>query len=203
MTGALDQDERDALLDIARSAIAERLGLPTSPATDLEAHPRLSAPGACFVSLHRDGRLLGCIGSMEPRRALAADVAANALAAAFADPRLPAVTAEDCRSMTVEISVLGPLDPLPAQSAQELGSTVVPGTDGVLISGPGHRGTFLPSVWASLPRREDFLRQLWRKAGLRPFDWPAGLVAFRYRTEQFGGRFATEDSAASPPPIRP
>ena len=71
-----------------------------------------AGPGAAFVTLHRNGQLLGCIGSMEPRRSLAADVATHAFDAAFRDPRLPAVTADDWDHMDVEISVLGPLSVL-------------------------------------------------------------------------------------------
>ena len=205
MTAELTSAERDALLDIARSAIAGRLGIDAPqarPDVPIEG-TQLDEPGACFVTLQREGRLLGCIGSMEPRRSLAADVAANAVAAAFADPRLPPITAADCPAMAIEISVLGPLEPLGVRSARELSEVLVPGRDGVLVSSPDHRGTFLPSVWVSLPRRDQFLRQLWRKAGLRPFEWPPDLAAYRYRTEQFGGAFAAADAVSPPNPQPP
>jgi hypothetical protein len=42
-------------------------------------------------------------------------------------------------------------------------------------------------VWHSLPRPEDFLDALWRKAGLRPGQWPAGLAVHRYEVEEFAG----------------
>ena len=47
------------LLTIARSGIAERLGLRTQPGV---AHAALAQPGATFVTLKRAGELRGCMG---------------------------------------------------------------------------------------------------------------------------------------------
>ncbi len=54
--------------------------------------PELCELGATFVTLERNDRLLGCVGTLRAHRPLAIDVAEHALAAAFDDPRLPAVT---------------------------------------------------------------------------------------------------------------
>jgi len=67
------------LLSIARAAIEARL---FGTAKTVEA-PWLAQAGATFVTLMRDGRLRGCIGSLEAQRALGTDVAENALGAAF------------------------------------------------------------------------------------------------------------------------
>src|SRR5256884_1025297 len=70
----------ETLLSIARGSIANQLsGEPTLQF----AAPWLRQAGATFVTLVKDGELRGCIGSLQPARALAADVADNALAAAF------------------------------------------------------------------------------------------------------------------------
>lgn len=185
MSDELQATDQRQLLDIALGAIAARLtGLRTpSPATS--ASPALGRPGASFVTLERGTRLLGCIGTLEPRRPLAADVAANAVAAAFHDPRLPALTDADFEVCSLEVSVLGPTEPLAVASIDELRATLVPGVDGLLVESARHRGTFLPSVWRSLPEPEEFLAQLWRKAGLRAGHWPDDLRAHRYRTHEF------------------
>lgn len=185
---ALDEPERRLLLDAAEDAIGARLrGLP-APALPHEAEvsSALREPRASFVTLRRGGRLLGCIGSLEPHQPLIEDVAANAVAAAFRDPRLPAVTTDDFEHMEIKISVLGDLAPLPARSPDELRRRVVAGVDGLVISSIQGRGTFLPSVWEQLPETEDFLAALWQKAGLRPGSWPRDLVVQRYRTAEFG-----------------
>ena len=145
-----------------------------------------TGPGAAFVTLRRDGRLLGCIGSMEPSRPLADDVAAHAFDAAFRDPRLPAVTLDDWEHMDVEISVLGPLEVLDVHDRAGLIAALRPGTDGVLLTSREGRGTFLPSVWHQVRSPEEFLDMLWRKAGLRAGRWPSDLVVERYQVEEFG-----------------
>jgi hypothetical protein len=149
--------------------------------------PGLAGPGATFVTLTRDGTLLGCIGSLAAVQPLGVDVARNAAAAAFDDPRLPAVTTSDLEAMHVHVSVLGPLEPVPVDGWDGLLAAVRPGVDGLLLQAPGHRATLLPSVWRSLPEVQPFVAALWFKAGLRPGAWPDGLSVQRYATEEFGG----------------
>ena len=145
-----------------------------------------AAPGAAFVTLRRDGRLLGCIGSLEPVRPLADDVAAHAYDAAFRDPRLPAVTLDDWSHMDVEVSVLGPLERIDVHDRGELADALRPGIDGVLLTSKEGRGTFLPSVWGQVGSPHRFLDELWRKAGLRRRRWPDDLVVERYQVDEFG-----------------
>ncbi len=161
-------------------------GAPTGTGTPTGAEHALDAPGASFVTLRDGDRLLGCIGSLEPRRALLADVVDNALGAAFRDPRLPPLTAAEFARMRVHISVLTPAVPLPATSLEDLRARLRPGTDGLVVSSGRHRATFLPSVWEQLPDPDEFLAHLWRKAGLRPDAWPAGIMIERYATFEFG-----------------
>jgi AmmeMemoRadiSam system protein A len=123
---------------------------------------------------------------LEPSRPLADDVAANAAGAAFGDPRLPPVTWSDYEVMTVKVSVLGPLTPVPVRSADELHRTVRPHRDGLLITDGRRRATFLPSVWDQVPERDAFVRMLFEKAGLRPGRWTSDLEVFRYETVEFG-----------------
>jgi AMMECR1 domain-containing protein len=76
---------------------------------------------------------------------------------------------------------------VPVAGWDGLRRAVRPGLDGLLVQAAYHRATLLPSVWHSLPRPEDFLDALWRKAGLRPGQWPAGLAVHRYEVEEFAG----------------
>lgn len=185
--GGLDDRVRRRLLDVALAAVGEELttGRPwTVPPAGGE-DTVLDRPGASFVTLERDGRLLGCIGSVEPRRSLVADVAANARGAAFDDPRLPAVTAADWPTMAVKVSVLSPLEPMPAESARVVAGWLRPGVDGILLTAGRSRATFLPSVWEKLPDVESFLGRLLWKAGLSMSTWPADARVWRYQTEEF------------------
>jgi len=159
----------------------------------------LAAPGACFVTLTGRGQLLGCIGSLEPRRPLGEDIAAQAFAAAFRDPRMPALTDHDLPELHVEVSVLGPLEPLEVAGRAQLAEVLRPGIDGLLIESGWHRATFLPAVWRSVSGTPEFLDLLWRKAGMRPRDWPRDLTVHTYCTDEFGAFYSPRPSEPDPP----
>jgi AmmeMemoRadiSam system protein A len=185
-TGPLDETTRRWLLGLARSTVRLALDgaglvLPDPSGTPVDA----AVPGAAFVTLRRDGDLLGCIGSIEAVRPLAEDVALHAYDAAFRDPRLPPVTDDDWHHMTTEISVLGPLEPVHVDGPDELARVIRPEVDGLLVSSTEGRGTFLPSVWHQVRDADEFLELLWRKAGLRAGRWPQDLVVERYQVDEF------------------
>ncbi|AKT51861.1 AmmeMemoRadiSam system protein A [Arsenicicoccus sp. oral taxon 190] len=164
----LPADAETVLLPLARSAIERAVGLDAPVATDLPRWCR--EDGASFVTLHLDGRLRGCIGSLSAYRPLAADVSRNARAAALDDPRFAPVTAQEAPDLHLEVSVLSSPEPLPAGSEAEVAALLRPGVDGVVLEGRGRRGTYLPQVWAQIPEPAAFLRHLKAKAGL-PADW--------------------------------
>ena len=155
-------------------------------ANDARPEAWLEESRATFVSLHhRNGELRGCIGSLEPRRPLAEDVANNARAAAFHDPRFAPVERHELPELVFEVSVLGRLEPLPARDRDSVVAALRPGVDGLLLVSGMRRATFLPQVWSSVPTPEAFLAALERKAGLPGGDWPAGTRCWRYRVEEF------------------
>lgn len=184
----LGADERGILLDLARRAIRAGLDVPWLE-IDLERLPAaLRAPGASFVTLtERGGGLRGCMGRLEATRPLAEDVAGNARAAAFFDPRFPPVEAEELDDLEVEVSVLSAAVPLAVASERELLAALQPGIDGLIVEAAGHRATFLPSVWATLPDPREFVAQLRRKAGLGAAGFEPGQRYSRYTAEKFGG----------------
>jgi AmmeMemoRadiSam system protein A len=195
-TGApLSDATRAWLVALARSTVRAALADGDLHLPDPhDVPPDAAAPGAAFVTLRRDGRLLGCIGSLEPVRSLADDVAAHAYDAAFRDPRLPAVTLDDWTHMDVEVSVLGPLQRVDVHDRDELAAALRPGIDGVLLTSREGRGTFLPSVWGQIGSTDRFLDELWRKAGLHRRRWPDDLVVERYQVDEFGDGFAGSGS---------
>jgi hypothetical protein len=176
--------DRDARLlpGIARAAIAGILGL---PAAEQALPDSLLEHGASFVTLHMDGRLRGCIGSLVPRRPLAEDVRDNALSAAFRDFRFQPLTAPEFGDIDISVSVLGAAEPLPVADEADALRQLVPGTDGLIIEFKGCRGTFLPQVWQQLPDARAFLTQLKRKAGLPPDFWHPGIRLSRYQVQEY------------------
>ena len=183
IAGAVGAAERGAvLLAHARSAIAAALDRLAPPAPE---PAFLRQPGATFVTLRRAGDLRGCIGSLALRRPLREDVRANALAAAFDDPRFPPLTQEEYAQIDIEVSVLSPAASLPVTSESELHAQLRAGIDGLILELGHRRSTFLPQVWASLPQPQEFVGELKRKAGLRRDFWSDQLRFSRYTVEKF------------------
>ncbi|HEY9198389.1 MAG TPA: AmmeMemoRadiSam system protein A [Gammaproteobacteria bacterium] len=182
----LDAASRATLLQVARESIAcgVRQGRPLTVDADYYP-PTLRIPRATFVTLQKDGELRGCIGTLEAHRPLVEDVAMNAFNAAFRDPRFAPLHAEELHCLDIHISVLSPSEPMRFQNEADLLSQLRPGVDGLILSAPGHRGTFLPSVWESLSRPEEFLRHLKHKAGLPADHWSPEIHVERYTTETF------------------
>ncbi|WOB07522.1 AmmeMemoRadiSam system protein B [Piscinibacter gummiphilus] len=173
------------LIAHARSAIAEALGVepPQGRLPDLAA---LAQPGATFVTLHDDdGELRGCIGRLEAARPLLDDVRANAVAAAFHDPRFPPLRVDEWLSVRVEVSLLDRPETLEVQTEAEALAALEPGEHGVIFEWRGHRATYLPQVWEQLPDARSFLASLKRKAGLAADFWAPEVRLSRYRVRKF------------------
>ncbi|MBK7422548.1 MAG: AmmeMemoRadiSam system protein A [Propionivibrio sp.] len=171
-----------ALLTIARNAIGKRFG---EEARALEPHPELAKPGATFVTLTQNGQLRGCIGSLEAYRPLAADVAENAVAAAFRDPRFPPLASEDLARTRVEVSLLEASQPMDFIDEADVIARLRPGIDGLILTHGHRRATFLPQVWESLPDPRRFMAQLKLKAGLPADFWDEQITLARYGVQKW------------------
>lgn len=170
------------LLTIARNAIEREFGMQVRTVTP---HPDLAKPAATFVTLTQEGRLRGCIGSLEAHRPLAMDVAENALAAAFRDPRFPPLRQGELDQTRVEVSLLDTPEPLHFTDEAEALGQLCPGVDGLILNYGHHRSTFLPQVWESLPTPGLFLEHLKLKAGLPADFWSPQLTLARYGVQKW------------------
>lgn len=171
-----------ALLTIARNAIGARFG---RPATAFAPQAELSAPGATFVTLTQNGQLRGCIGSLEPYRALADDVAENAVAAAFRDPRFAPLERDELAHTRVEVSLLTTAQTIDFVDEDDAIAQLRPGVDGVILSYGSRRATFLPQVWETLPEAHRFIAQLKLKAGLPADFWAREVSLARYEVKKW------------------
>lgn len=171
-----------ALLTIARNAIDTRFG---HDADTVTSHPELSHPGATFVTLTQNGQLRGCIGSLEAHRPLAKDVAENAIAAAFHDPRFPPLKGEELERTRVEVSLLEPSEAIDFVDEADAIAQLRPGVDGVILTHGHRRATFLPQVWEALPDPRKFLAQLKLKAGLSADFWDEKISLARYAVQKW------------------
>jgi AmmeMemoRadiSam system protein A len=183
----LSVDDQNILMDIARQSIAYGIeynrAMPVEPGKFSAA---LQQDGASFVTLHLNQQLRGCIGSLQAYRPLIKDVSENAFAAAFRDPRFTPLKAPESDNLAIHLSILTPAEPIFFSSEQELLKKIEPGVDGLILEDNTHRGTFLPSVWESLPEPALFLAHLKQKAGLPVNYWSDSIKISRYQTQSFG-----------------
>ena len=150
---------------------------PTTLAIDLP------AASGVFVTIKRLGELRGCLGTLQCSRGLAEEVARCAADAASEDPRFPPVPAEELPDLTIEVSVLGPLEAIVPTDA----AAITVGRHGVVVEQGSHRGLVLPQVateWGWTP--DQLLRQTCRKAGLPDDAWQHGAHVYRFEAEVFG-----------------
>jgi AmmeMemoRadiSam system protein A len=161
----LNEEERRALLRVARRQIQSTVGAPTTSAdADQPTLPELKA--GAFVSLHKKGALRGCIGTFDTTRPVVQQVEDMALAAATRDPRFSPVTGAEEIDIDIEISVLTP--PRTIEDIEE----IEVGKHGIVITRGFMKGVLLPQVATEYGwDRETFLRHTCRKAGINEDAW--------------------------------
>ena len=184
---SLTKANQQQLLAVAKNSIQHGLKTGRPLKINLNDYPaELTERRATFVTLQINHQLRGCIGMLEAFRPLAEDIAENAFAAAFKDPRFPPLKADELDNLDIHLSILTPAEPVFFSSECDLISQLKPGIDGLILEEGHRRGTFLPSVWESLPESEQFLQHLKQKAGLPPDYWSKNIRIYRYRAEVIG-----------------
>lgn len=169
----LTQDEGGFLVHLARKEIASVLsGRGNLGVNEKEVPRALLRRGAAFVSLTGATGLRGCmIDRFDAHEPLYRNVLRNAVLAATGDARFSPVTLGEVPSLGIEVSILGPLEPLRFRSPDELAERLVPGRDGVLLTTEVGQSTFLPQVWREYPDSATFLSRLCEKQGANADRW--------------------------------
>ena len=171
-------EERKHLLSLAHQSIRNRL---LRHPFEVEApSPHLAELRGVFTTLHRFGKLRGCIGFVIATTPLYQAVIDTAASAAFEDPRFDPVQPHEVDELQVEISVLSPMTPIAPEQVEV-------GKHELMISQHGRRGLLLPQVpleWGW--DRETFLSETCRKAGLPPDAWRRGATVEAFTAEVFG-----------------
>ncbi|MFH1215219.1 MAG: AmmeMemoRadiSam system protein A [Pseudomonadota bacterium] len=187
----LSDEEGQILVKLARRTIALSLSINLQ---EEEQQSSEKKPGqktfqekrATFVTLHKQGELRGCMGTLSAYESLADSIRHNAVNAAFNDPRFPPLTFDEFRQVNIEISILTDAKPLDYENGDDLIAKLRPGVDGVILQYGSAGATFLPQVWEQLPRTADFLGRLCMKAGLNPDTWKSGKLAVQtYQVQHF------------------
>ena len=172
-------EQRRHLLSLARASVERQVRGGEPVDSDTTTLPDASG---VFVTIKERGRLRGCLGTLKNRAGLAAEVRRCAAESASEDPRFPPVTVDELPDLSLEISVLGPLEEIEPKP-----DAFTVGVHGLVVEQGFHRGLLLPQVatewgWDA----EQFLRQTCVKAGLPPGAWRDGARVFRFAAEVFG-----------------
>jgi uncharacterized protein len=156
--------EKQLLLEVARRALTAAVekweSIRDSPDDEI-----LRQPGGAFVTLHRRGRLRGCVGRLPSKDPLIEVVADCTKAAALEDPRFKPVRTSELPEIEIELSVLSALRDITLAQIEA-------GKHGLVVSHGWQRGVLLPQVatefkWEA-PR---FLEETCVKAGLEREAW--------------------------------
>jgi len=179
----LSEAQKKRLLQIARETTDAFVRTGKVPEFT-ESDSRLQAEEGAFVTLTKQGQLRGCIGNILGSGPLYRTIRDMAVAASSQDPRFNAVTTDELKDISVEVSVLS--KPRVVKGVDE----IVLGKHGVIVSrGMFNRGVFLPQVATETGwTKEQFLSELCsQKAGLPPLCWRDPMTTIEVFTAQVFG----------------
>jgi uncharacterized protein len=149
--------------------------------------------GGAFVTLHRRGRLRGCVGQVASGESLIETVVHCAKAAALEDPRFDRVRPDELSEIEIELSILSGLETIAPEQIQA-------GKHGLLVSLGRQRGVLLPQVatqfrWSGWR----LLEETCVKAGLKRDAWKNAEV----RVQAFTAEIFSESDVADEPGVEP
>ena len=176
----LSSIQKKSLCQMARKSIASELNLPVDKYA-VSDDPLFKEKRGAFVTLHKQGRLRGCIGYIEAVKSVRDTIDEMAKSAAFSDPRFPPVTRDEFDYLDIEISILSPITELASIDELEIGK------HGLIITKGYNRGLLLPQVateqgWDKIT----FLEHTCSKAGLNPDAWKKGAKIEKFSADVFG-----------------
>ncbi len=148
---AARRGREDACVRLARLSLetwikeGRRISLPENLPAELT-----QRRAGAFVSLKKDGRLRGCIGTIEPvRENVGMEIIRNAISAGTRDPRFDPVTREELPDLVYSVDVLGPTEPAPAMDDLDAARY------GVVVRSGARCGVLLPNLpGVSTPREQ-------------------------------------------------
>ena len=167
------KEAEDAYVRLARQSLEsyivskEKISVPADVPAEM-----LNTRAGAFVSLHKEGRLRGCIGTIGPvQDNVAEEIIENAISASTRDPRFDPVTIDELPGLEYSVDVLGETEPI--DSPEELDVKRY----GVIVTKGMKRGLLLPNL-DGVDTVEEQLRIAKRKAGLSPDEQGCMLERF-------------------------
>ena len=179
----MNKTDQMLLLDLARNAIEASFS-DTDP--DISRVGHLTQLRGCFVTLHKDKQLRGCIGFPRPIMPLYEQIIASSKAAALEDPRFSPLAKTELKDIVIEISILTRPELMKVVESKEYLKNIQVGRDGLIIQGK-NSGLLLPQVASEYKfTPQQFLEALCEKAGLDKNTWKdKGNKIYRFKAEIF------------------
>jgi hypothetical protein len=165
------------ITDLARRAVEEYIVSGKEVDFDENELPEiLQQKAGVFVTLKKNGKLRGCMGTFRPVQKNAAyEIISNAMTAAENDPRFPEVDKSELDEITISVDILS--EPEKVDNKDELN----PKKYGILVQGGHQSGLLLPDLEGidNVEKQIDVAR---RKAGLNPDD---NIDIYRFSVKRF------------------
>ena len=155
----------DPYVNLARQSLEsyilrkERLALPEGLPEEMT-----QTRAGAFVSIHKNGSLRGCIGTIGPvADCVAQEIIDNAISASTRDPRFPAIKPDELKWLEINVDVLGEPEDIDSKDLLDVKRY------GVIVSSGGRRGLLLPDLEGvdTVDQQIDIARQ---KAGIGKFE---------------------------------
>jgi len=155
----------DAYVGLARKTIEEYITMGKTPDMPKELPEEMQKKQAgVFVSIKKDGRLRGCIGTIEAvQSSIAKEIVANAISAATRDPRFSPIKQAELPWLTISVDVLGDTEKI--SSTDELDVKRY----GVIVTRGRRRGLLLPNL-EGVDTVEEQLAIAKQKAGIKAYE---------------------------------
>ncbi len=168
----ISKEDKTLLLDLARNSIESEFNKEDVDEFLKKKVQKFSLKQGAFVTLHKNKELRGCIGHTLPIAPLWQAIRDNARLAAFNDPRFSPLKRDEIPFITLEISVLTPLEKLKCEPEKYVKKIMI-GKHGLFIEGPNYySGILLPQVfteWDATPLKA--LQMTCQKASLNVNAW--------------------------------
>lgn len=189
MAKKISEHDGSLLLKLARESIVQKFRQKENKIDSFKkrfSSQILREARGTFVTLHKNKKLRGCIGNIEPVKKIFNGICDNAKHAAFSDTRFTPLSYEELDETDIEISILTMPEKIDYTDSNDLIAKLKPGIDGVIIKKNYNSATFLPQVWEQLKNTEIFLTHLCTKAGLSADAWKSGdLEVSTYQVQLF------------------
>ncbi len=166
--------EMSPLVKLAREAVEAYITKNSTIPPPDELSPEMKDSAGVFVSIHKFGRLRGCVGTFEPiQQNVAREIVANAISSATRDPRFPQVVPRELKDLSYSVDVLTRPEAVAGRDQLDAKNY------GVIVECGSKRGLLLPDLEGidSVDRQIDICC---RKAGIKP-DEPTKLSRFQVK----------------------